>query len=328
MSMAYEVPASENGFMRILFLGKTFPSSREHLRAVLPDDEITDATPREAKAIGLRAEVVIPTMCRVDSGLMDAVKPRLIQQFGVGLEGVDLDAARAREIAVANVPAAETGNASSVAELALLHLLVLFRRYGEARQAVGAGRLGEPIGEALSGKSAVLVGLGAVGQEVAARLHALGFKVIAVGRTSLAPGAPLPRNVDAHYSAAELTTALAQADCTVVCAALTPATRGLIGAPQIDSMPKGSFLVNVARGPVVEYEALLAALRSGHLGGAGLDVFWDEPIDPSDPLLRENVSVTPHVGGVTVSSYRAIAHAIAENVEHLRRGEPVRNRHA
>ena len=300
--------------MRILFLGKTFPASRDHLRALLPHDEITDATPSEAKAIGLRADVVIPTMCRVDLSLMDAVRPRLIQQFGVGLEGVDLEAARSLGIPVANVPATDTGNASAVAELALLHLLVLFRRYEEARQAVGAGRLGESIGETLYGKTAVVVGLVAVGREVASRLHAIGLRVIAVARSSLPHSAPLPQSVDAHYSSAEITTALAQADCVVVCASLTPDTRGLVGSGQIACMRKSSFLVNVARGPVVEYEALLSALRSGHLSGAGLDVFWDEPIDPLDPLLRENVSVKPHVGGVTASSYRAIARAVAENV--------------
>ena len=326
--MAQRLFGTDTPVMRILFLGKTFPASRAHLRALLPADEVADALPEEARAGALRADVLIPTMCRVDATLMDAVQPRLIQQFGVGLEGVELDAATSRGIPVANVPATGTGNASAVAELALLHLLVLFRRYEEARAAVRAGRLGEPVGEVLAGKTAVVIGLGAVGLEVAARLHALGVRVVAVGHRPLPPGAPLPSNTGSYFPATDLKAALAQAHCAVVCAALTPATRGLVGEAEFAAMPRGGILVNVARGPVVQYGALRSALASGHLAGAGLDVFWDEPIDPSDPLLRENVSATPHVGGVTETSSRAIARAVAENVERLRRGEPIQNRAA
>jgi phosphoglycerate dehydrogenase-like enzyme len=84
--------------------------------------------------------------------------------------------------------------------------------------------------------------------------------------------------------------------------------------------------VNVGRGPVVDHDALVAALRSGRLEGAGLDVFWHEPIDPADPVLAENVTATPHVGGVTTHAYRATALRFAVNVERLRRGEPLENR--
>jgi len=311
--------------MKILFLGKTFPSSRDHLRSFLPGDCITDAWPQEVQAREIRAEVLIPTMCRVDAPLMDVVRPRLIQQFGVGLEGVDVPAATTRRIPVANVSAADTGNATAVAELALMHLLVLFRRYREAREGVRAGLLGEPVGETLAGKTAAVIGLGAVGREVAARLHALGLRVIAVGRDRLPPGSPPASNVDEYFPVAEMRSALAQADCVVVCASLNDATRGLLGERELAAMRRGGFLVNIARGPVVQYEALRTALRTGRLAGAGLDVFWEEPIDPTDPILRENVSVTPHVGGITHSSYTSIARAVADNVERLRRGDPIRN---
>jgi phosphoglycerate dehydrogenase-like enzyme len=312
--------------MRILFLGRTFLASRAELGALLPADEVVDATPDEARAAGLRTEVVVPAMCRVDAGLLDAVRPRLVQQFGVGLEGVDLEAAAARGIPVANVPADETGNASAVAEVALLHLLVLFRRYAGAVAALQERRLGEPIGEALTGKTAVVIGLGAVGREVAVRLQAMGMRVIGVGHRPLSASASLPAGVDEHLPVAELLRALARADCAVVCASLTPATRGLIGEAALAAMPRGGYLVNVARGPLVDRVALRAALAAGHLAGAGLDVFWDEPIDPEDPILRENVSATPHVGGVTRSAYRATARGVADNVERLRRGEAILNR--
>lgn len=85
-------------------------------------------------------------------------------------------------------------------------------------------------------------------------------------------------------------------------------------------------MVNVGRGPVVDHDALVAALSSGLLAGAGLDVFWQEPVDPADPVLAESVTATPHVGGVTTQAYRATAQRFAANVERLRRGEPLENR--
>ena len=86
-------------------------------------------------------------------------------------------------------------------------------------------------------------------------------------------------------------------------------------------MKPGTFIINIARGPVIDYAALLAALRSGRVRGAGLDVFWQEPFDPNDPLLNENVIATPHVGGATERSLLGIGQAVAANIERMRRGE-------
>jgi phosphoglycerate dehydrogenase-like enzyme len=91
-------------------------------------------------------------------------------------------------------------------------------------------------------------------------------------------------------------------------------------------MAPGGYLVNVARGPIVDYAALLDALRSGQLAGAGIDVAWDEPIEPNDELLWENVTVTPHIGGVTTESSAAIAQSFAVNVDRLSTGEPIAHR--
>lgn len=284
--------------MRILFLSDHFPLAGELLEELLPADEIVVATPAQAPA----ADVLVPQMVAVDGDLLDRVRPRLVLQFGVGLEGVDREAAAARGIAVDNIPAA---NAESVAEIALLHLLALTRRLREGTRSVATGRLGAPAGPALGGRRVIVLGRGAIGQAVAACLQPFGAEVVPIG--SREPG--------------KLREAAAGAAALIVCCSLTPASRGLVGAEVLAALPRDAFLVNVARGPIVDYEALLAALRAGEIAGAGLDVFWDEPIDPADPLLAENVSVTPHVGGVSHDSYRRIAAHFAAKVEGLRAPE-------
>jgi lactate dehydrogenase-like 2-hydroxyacid dehydrogenase len=133
--------------MRILVASTAFPDVAVLLRERLPDDEIVV----DSRTASGRFDVVVPLMTRIDAALLDRVGPRLIQQFGVGLEGVDRAAARARGIPVANVPAAGTGNADGVGEIAVLHLLALARRYHAGREAVRDGRLGEPLGSALAG---------------------------------------------------------------------------------------------------------------------------------------------------------------------------------
>ena len=108
---------------------------------------------------------------------------------------------------------------------------------------------------------------------------------------------------------------------------LTPETQHIVNAVSLAKMPRGSYLINIARGPLIQYDALFAALESGHLGGAGLDVFWKEPIAPGDPLLAlPNVIATPHVAGVTDQSYEAICNAVAANIERLHNGQPLLNR--
>ncbi len=313
--------------MLIVFLGETFSAAREVLREQLPTDEIRAYAANQLPAA--RVDVLVPGMGRLDAQLMDAVQPRLIQQFGAGLEGVDLDAAKERGIPVANVPAAGTGNAASVAELVVLHLLALSRRLDESRDALRDGRLGEPIGRSLAGRTATVVGLGALGREVSVRLRAFGTRLIGVGRR---PYCDVDRDVvaliDAYYPVAELVGALALSDLLIVCTPLTPQTRGLIGAAELAALRPGGLLVNVGRGPLVDHDALLAALRDRKLAGAGLDVFWQEPVDPADPLLQENVLATPHVGGVTQEAYCATAQKFAANVERLRHGEPLKDRAA
>jgi phosphoglycerate dehydrogenase-like enzyme len=309
--------------LRILVASTAFPDTPELLRELLPDDEVIV----DASVAQVSVDVVVPLMTRVDGAFMDRFAPRLIQQAGVGLEGVDRAAARERGIPVGNVPAAGTGNSEGVGEIAVLHLLALTRRYHDGLQALAARRLGEPSGIALHGRTIVILGLGDVGAAVAQRLQGFDARLVGVGTREGDAGHARAAELGlaAYLPVARLPEALRGAHALIVCCVLNDATRGLVGREAMDALGEGEpgYLINVARGPIVDYDALLAALRSGVIAGAGLEVFWDEPVDPADPLLAQNVTLTPHTGGSTSHANRRIAEEAVANIERLRRGEPV-----
>ncbi len=308
--------------MRILFCGDTFPAARQYLERRLGphgDEVVTCPGDSIRTALG-GVDVVIPLMCPIDAAIMDAGRFRLIQQWGAGLEGVDLAAARQRGIVVANVPA--TGNnADSVAEHAILLIIALLRNLPAAQANVSAGRLGAPLGRMLASLTVCLYGLGAIAKALARRLRAFDVRLVGITRDPHAPKVAEFR-LDACYSTQERDACLAQTDVLVLCARLSPETQGMIDAKALQALRPGACLVNAARGGLVDYDALYSALQSGRLAGAGLDVYWKEPIAPSDPLLAlPNVIATPHVAGVTDRSYDEIADAVAGNIERSRRGE-------
>jgi phosphoglycerate dehydrogenase-like enzyme len=306
--------------VRVLFCGEGFSESRRRLAPLLPTAElVTCRADRVLQSLD-GVDVIVPYVSRVDATIMRAGTFGLVQQFGVGLDGVDLEAATAAGVWVARVPSAGTGNAESVAEHALLLMLALSRRLTQTRAELAAGKVGEPAGLALWGKTACIVGLGDTGSALAHRLHALGMRLVAVRRRPQPGGAP-ELGVERVFGPDELHAALAVADYVIVCVNFEAASRNLIDAAALRATKPGAFLINVARGGLVDPEALLSALRSGHLAGAGLDVFWEEPPDPHHPLFAENVIATPHIAGVTDASYIGIARAVAENVERYARGE-------
>jgi len=307
--------------MRILFCGDAFPAARPRLaRLIRPDDELA-VCPRDDIGAALDGvDMVIPFMCRIDSALMDRGRFRLVQQWGAGLEGIDIIAAKQRGIWVANVPA--TGNnADSVAELAIFLTIALLRNWPAAQASVRAGGLGAPMGRMLAGRTVCLYGLGAIARGLAQRLRAFHVRLLGVTRD---PGAAKVAefDLDACYSTAERDACFAQTDVLILCSRLAPETHGVINAAALRALRPEAFLVNAARGGLVDYDALYSALSSGHLAGAGLDVYWKEPIAPEDPLLAlPNVIATPHIAGVTDRSYDEIAEAVWINIERLRRGD-------
>jgi len=309
--------------MRILIASTAFPDGAEVLRARLPGDEVIV---NGGDADG-EFDVIVPLMRRIDAAMMDRHRPRLIQQYGVGLEGVDRRAAAERGIPVNNVPAADSGNADGVGEVAVLHLLALTRRYHDSLGVLQARRLGEPTGTALTGARIVVLGLGAVGRAVAARLQGFGAELIGVGTRAGddAQDTSEQLGLAAYVPVSQLRQACEGALALIVCCVLNDETRGLVGPEVLDALGAGrpGYVVNVARGPVLDYDALHGALRERRIAGAGLDVYWDEPIDPGDPILAYNVVATPHIGGVTTSAYDAMGDEVVANIERLRRGEPV-----
>ena len=312
--------------MRILFCGDTFPAARQFLQVRLKsnDYEITACNENDIAGALEGVDVVIPLMCRIDAEIIKAGTFRLIQQWGAGIEGVDLAAAKERGIQVANVPATGS-NANSVAEHVILLTIALLRDLPAAQANVKLGRLGTPMGQMLASRTVCLYGLGAIALALARRFHAFNVRLVGITRDPRA----LKVNdygLDACFAPEERDACLAQTDVLVLCAKLTAETRGLIDAAAFNALRPGAYLVNAARGASVDYDALFAALTSGRLAGAGLDVYWKEPIAPDDPLLAlPNVIATPHVAGVTDGSYGEIADAVAFNIERVRRGEAPRN---
>lgn len=174
----------------------------------------------------------------------------------------------------------------------------------------------------LWGKTMGIVGLGSVGREVARRAIAFGMRVLAVKRR---PSAISEEPVDGLFLGYEgLRLMLPECDVVVITAALTPQTRYLIGRNELASMKKGAILINVARGALVDQQALLEALASGHLSGAGLDVFEEEPLPPNSPLWHmPNVVITPHVGGLSERTRQRVFERFLENLRRFLNNEPL-----
>ena len=310
-------------FMRIGLCARGFARILETLKAALPNDEIFECAGDEVVEAAREADVLIPTVAAIPAATFAGTRLRLVQQFGVGLDTVDIPAATGAGVFVANVPGVGTGNAESVAELAIAHLLMLSRNLPLAFERFAEKKVGAPLANCLWQSTVAILGYGGIGEEIARRLAGFGVRVIAISRHG--PDGDRTRDtsvkVDLHVAADKAKSVLAQADYVVVAAPATPENIGLVDAAMIAAMKPGAFLVNIARGHVIDYHALNDGLASGHLRGAGIDVFWHEPFDPDDSILQHNVIATPHIGGATGRSFDGIGQAVAANVERLRSGQ-------
>lgn len=308
---------------RVVVAGTGFPAVRQHLLEVLPKVQLELIDPAVLRRDGVSADVLIPSMSRIDGELMDRIQGlRLIQQWGTGLEGVDVLAATRRGIAVARVPTAGTGNAESVAEWCVMVAIAVSRLLPEADRMIRAGKSwGEPRGLALLGRTAGIVGMGGIGQALAMRLRPFGMRLLGIKRKA-EPGLAERLGMEWIGGPKRLPDLLRQSDYLFLCVPLSEETRSLIDAAALALLPPQACIVNAGRGGLVDQAALLKALAAGRLRGAGLDVFEQEPLPPSSALLeRPEVVATPHIAGVTDVSYRGIARRVAANIHRLFAGE-------
>lgn len=305
--------------MRVLLHYDAGPALRAQL-AALPGLELRFVAEGDDAALlaALPETAVLWHVLQPCDAALIAAAPRLrlIQKIGVGVNTIDLAAARARGIAVCNLPGA---NARAVAEMALLLMLACLRRLPQFDAGLRAGRWGaspavqDRLGE-LGGRTVGLVGFGAVPQVLAPVLAALGCRVLYT--------ATAPKSVPYEYR--DLNSLLAEADVVSLHVPQTAETAGMVDAAALSRMKPGAVLVNTARGGLVDEAALVAALHSGQLGAAGLDVFAQEPASARNPLFaQDNVVVAPHVAWVTSGTFERSFATAAENVRRLAAGEPL-----
>ena len=269
----------------------------------LSGDALADAI-AEADAVLVRSATKITR-----ASLAKAGKLKAIGRAGVGVDTIDVEAASERGIPVLTAPA---GNTVSAAELTMALLLAIARKVPAADRSMKAGEWDRKSfnGFELYGKTLGLVGAGRIGGQVAKRARAFGMTVL-VYDPFLTP--ERARELDVQL--ASLEDVLRTADVLSVHVPLTDATRGLVGAAQLAAMKKGALLLNVARGGVVDEPALFDALSRGHLAGAALDVYEQEPLPKDHPLRTlTNVVMTPHLGASTAEAQQNVAIEIAEAV--------------
>jgi len=241
----------------------------------------------------------------------------IIACFGTPHGTVDLGAAKERRVVVTNTP---DSIADSVADLAMGLMVAVMRRICESDRFVRAGKWLHGLmamGRELGGKTCGIIGLGRIGRQIAKRAEAFGMSVRYHG--------PRPKPDVAYPYDADLERMARASDCLVVACAATPATRGLVNARILEALGAEGFLINVARGPIVEERALVAALRTGRIAGAGLDVFWDEPRVPAELTAMENVVLLPHMGSSTREVREGRRTKLMANLRAHFAGEPVPN---
>lgn len=292
-----------------------------------PEDADLPALMREARALVMPA--VGP---KLPASLFEASATKLVQVTGAGVDRLDEPALKRLGIPVCNVPG---GSNNAVAEYAVVCASTLLRRFAWANSEIRAGRYEafrkRMLADNLAGIEGLLVGvvgLGVIGLAVAQAFHALGARICYYD--------PAPRDRQAADAigarSVALTELLSTSDVVTLHVPLLPATKGLIGARELAAMKQGAILINAARGGIVEEPALAAQLASGHLGGAAVDVYSNEPPSADNPLLSlegeaaSKLLLTPHIAGVNRQSFANLFRASWANVERVLRGEAPVNR--
>jgi len=282
----------------------------------------TPLSQSELAAAMAEFDIVCPTVSdRIDAAVLaGGNRVKLIANYGVGFDHIDLAAARAKGIAITNTPGVVT---DATADLALTLMLMATRRTGEGERELRAGewsgwRPTHLVGTGLRGKMLGIVGFGRIGRAVAVRAHhGLGMRV---GYFARKPARP--QGLDETYYP-DLNDLLQVSDLVSVHLPGGQETAGLINRQAIAKMKPGAYLINTARGTIVDHDALAQALRSGHLAGAGLDVYPHEPLVPEALLNLNNIVLLPHLGSANAETREAMGMRALSNITAFTKGQPL-----
>ena len=275
------------------------------------------------------ADALLPTVTdKITAEVLSAepLRAKIIANFGVGFNNIDVAAAKARGLAVSNTPDVLT---DATADLAMTLLLMVARRASEGERQVRAGhwtgwRPTHMLGRMVSGKTLGLIGMGRIARAVARRAHhGFGMRVLYTDPYPPPPEVAAELGAEQRGSTEEV---LAQSDFVSLHCPATPETRHLMNAVRLAKMKPSAYLINTARGDVVDEQALIEALTKGWLAGAGLDVFEREPQVSAALLAMENVVVLPHLGSATEETRVAMGMRALENLRLHFAGSPLRDR--
>lgn len=322
---------NENG-LRIL-VTRRWPAAAERYLAERYDATFnTDDVPLAQQALSQAFDdydVICPTVSdKIDAAVIgDAPRrTRLLANFGVGFDHIDLQACEKAGVMVTNTPGVLT---DATADLAMTLMLMAARRAGEGERELRAGkwtgwRPTHLMGRQLSGKTLGLIGFGRIAQATAKRAHdGFGMNILYYSRSAA------PENIERNLSAKRIGSLEELLSASDVISLHVPGgaeTRNMIGAPEIAAMKPDSILINTARGGVVDHDALAAALKSGAIRVAGLDVYPEEPKIPEELTELENVVLLPHLGSATEETREAMGQRAAANVDAFAAGAPLPDR--
>ncbi len=307
----------------VLYVVRSFPGTfPERLRELFEvRGDAPRPPPREAlvrEAAGA-AVLAVTYLDRVDDGLLAPLPTvRHVASYGVGVNHLDLECCRRRGVLVTNTPGVVT---NATADLAMALLLAAARRVAEGDRVIRAGGWTEVdpgwmLGTEVTGKTLGIVGFGRIGQAVARRAQGFEMRILYAGPRPVAfPGAE-------RVALEEL---LARSDFLSLHVPLTPGTERLMSRERLQQVKRGAILVNTARGPVLDDEAVAEALREGRLAAAGLDVFRDEPRVPEAYRALDNVVLTPHLGSGTRETRQAMSRMVWDDIERVATGQPPRH---
>lgn len=302
----------------VLLVAKLWPPLIEALQAVFAvHDRIHESDPAAFEKIAPRIQAISGGgESKVPASLIAALPAlEMISVFGVGYDGYDISAARARGIAVTNTPDVLT---DEVADMGIALMLSVARRIPQADKYVRAGLWPSgpmPLARKVSGARLGIVGLGRIGEAIARRAESFGMSIAYTTRTA---------RTDVSYRYFPTAQALAsEVDFLMVITPGGSATKGLIDAGVLKALGPQGYLINVARGSVVDQSALIHALDEGQIAGAALDVFEDEPHVPEALRSRDNVVLTPHIASATWQTRKAMADLAFDNLQAHFAGKPL-----